>query len=462
MNKQLAFQSIEELAPLIEKKEVSPVEVATAIINRAETLDKELNAYIQLNQDSIIKNAQLAEEEIMDDKYLGSLHGIPIGLKDNIYVKNEITTIGSKIHKDFVPDYDATVVKNLRETGAILTGKMNMHEYGYGGTTNNPHHGTCRNPWDMNRIPGGSSGGSAVAIASDIAIATLGSDTAGSVRIPASHCGAVGLKPTYGRVSSHGGFPLAWTLDHIGPITKTVFDSALLLEHIAGYDQNDPVSANKKTQPYSKQLSGNIDQMVIGIEEEYFFKEIDEPIEKSVRQAIKQLEEMGAKVVPISLPSLPYLSFTDWVILGSEALTIHHKNLIERPNDFGDDVLELMAFSEVFSAKDYLQAQQIRQKISTEVSEVFETVDAIISPTTPTFPTLIGGDMGNPSRMTGLANLTGIPAISVPCGLHDGLPIGMQIMGPAFKEENILNLAYAFEKTNPLQGKKPNLESIQL
>src|SRR5699024_300046 len=236
---ELRMKSIEELAPLLKNKQISPVELTESILSQAQNTNELLNAYINIYEHEALQNAEKAEKEIIQGKYRGKLHGIPVGLKDNLYIKDKVTTMGSKIHQYFKPDFDATVVKNLKNAGAILTGKLNMHEYALGITTNNPHYGPSRNPWDPIRTPGGSSGGSAVAVSNYMATAALGTDTGGSIRIPASACGIVGLKPTYGRVSKYGCFPEAWTLDHVGPMTQTVQDAFTLLQVIEGFDKND-------------------------------------------------------------------------------------------------------------------------------------------------------------------------------------------------------------------------------
>src|SRR4051812_28106014 len=283
MSEVLAKKTISELAPLLQRREISPVEVTQSVLDRTKKLNDSINAYIDINNEKqVLQSAKLAEKEILKGSYRGALHGIPLALKDILYFKGEKVTMGSKIHQNFIPDSDATVVAKLKEAGALFTGKLNMHEYAYGGTTNNPHFGPCRNPWDLDRIPGGSSGGSGAAVASDMTIASLGTDTAGSIRIPASICGIVGLKPTHGLVSKYGCFPLSWSLDHIGPMTKTVEDAAILLECITGYDENDATSVKSSPFNYNKALTGDIKGRVIGIEEDFFFNMIDHDVDSLV------------------------------------------------------------------------------------------------------------------------------------------------------------------------------------
>lgn len=468
MNKNLLNLAVEELAPLLKNKSLSPVELTKEVLNHAERSQSQINAYMDVYRVDAEKAARQAEQEILNGQYRGMYHGIPMALKDNIYVKNKKTTMSSKIHENFVPNYDATVVEKLRDAGVIFTGKLSMHEYAWGITNNNPHYGAVRNPWDLNKIPGGSSGGSGAAVAVGSSVASLGTDTAGSIRIPASACGIVGLKPTHGLVSKYGCYPLAWSLDHIGPMTKTVKDAAGLLEIIAGHDKNDPTSINRPQEDYLSKVTGDIKDLVIGIDEDYFFNQVDTDINNLVRTSIQRLVDLGAKVETVKLPTLQYAEWAELVTSLSEASTIHHSDLQKRPDDFGDDIRLLFELGELPSAVDYLQAQQIRRQLKQEFQEIFTKVDVLISPTLPVAPNTIGDDfvdlngqqvdlIDNIIRFTGPANLTGIPALSVPCGFKGNLPIGLQIMGPACSEAQLLNIGYAIEQTNPLQGKKPSL-----
>ncbi|OLO42459.1 glutaminyl-tRNA synthase (glutamine-hydrolyzing) subunit A [Alkalihalophilus pseudofirmus] len=456
---ELAKKTIAELAPLVESKELSPVEITEAVIKRTKEYNPTINAYIDINEETALEAAKAAETEISNGNYKGVLHGIPLALKDILNFKGETVTYGSKIHKDFVPDFDATVVAKLKEAGSVFTGKLNMHEYAWGATTDNPHFGACRNPWDLQRNPMGSSGGSGAAVAADMTIASLGTDTGGSIRMPAAACGIIGLKPTHGRVSKYGCFPLSWSLDHIGPMTKTVEDAAILLEYIAGYDEKDPTTIEKPIEAYSNYLTGDIKGKVIGIIEDYFFQDIDNGIEKTVRDGIKQLESMGATVEVIKVRSLKYAMYAEYITILAESSTIHARNIQTRPNDFGEDVRLNLKLGMVPSGVDYLQAQQIRRMIDMEFLKAFEKVDVIIGPSLPVAPPTIGIDTTSQGvRLSCPANLTGLPSISVPCGISEGLPVGMQIIGPAFKEAEILNFAYALEKTNPLNGIRPSFE----
>lgn len=465
MSSNLNEKSITELAPLIESKEISPVEVAEDVIAQIEVLNDKVNAYIDVKSEKILKQAEVAEAEVLSENYRGPLHGIPMAIKDNIYFANEVTTMGSKIHQNFVPKDDATVVNLLRDAGVTFTGKLNLHEYAWGATNNNPHFGPCRNPWDLERISGGSSGGSGVSTASHMTIAALGTDTGGSIRIPSSFCGITGLKPTHGLVSKYGAFPLAWSLDHIGPMTKNAKDAAYVLEAIAGYDPKDPTSVKVNSSCYSNELTGDVKGLKIGIIEDYFFNNVDSDVEESVRNAILSLEKEGATVEVVKA-SFSRVVYAEMITITTEASAIHHDNLIEREEDFGDDVRFLLKLGEIPSAVDYLQAQQIRLQLNRELKELFNYVDVLITPTLPILPPKIGQDIVSLNgsdvsfldhiiRFTGPFNLTGLPAVSVPCGFVNNLPVGMQIVGPAFAEGRILNVAHTLEQIHPEFKKTP-------
>jgi aspartyl-tRNA(Asn)/glutamyl-tRNA(Gln) amidotransferase subunit A len=468
MNKELASKSIGELSPLIREKQISSVEVTEAILDRVEKYNPQVNAYIKVNADQAMESAKQAESEIMKGHYRGALHGIPMALKDIFYVKGEVATMGSKIHKDFIADYDATVVSKLKEAGVIFTGTLNMHEYAFGVTNNNPHFGPCRNPWNLETIPGGSSGGSGAAVAANMTIASLGTDTGGSIRIPASLCGIVGLKPTHGRVSKYGVFPLSWSLDHAGPMTKTVTDAAIIMEAIAGYDKNDPTTIDVPKVLYTDYLSEDIKGLVIGIDEDYYFKNVDPEVEKLVRDGIETLKTMGAIVKTVSIPSIYHTYYSMMMTCFGEAGAIHLNNLKKRPQDFGGDVRLSLELGAIPSAVDYVHAQQLRLKIINDFAEAYKSVDVIVTPTLPFTAPLIGqnsvmlngvesGVFDQLPRLTSPTNLTGLPSISVPCGFSKGMPVGMQIIGKAFQEEMILKVAYAYERSNTLSSLKPLL-----
>lgn len=467
MNKELAQYSISELAPLIKTKTISPVEVLDSVLEHIHLKNDTLHAFIETFEDEARDGATKAEKDIINGRYKGPLHGIPMATKANIYIKGKNINIGSHIHRDFVPDYNATVINKLQEKGVILTGTLNMHEYAYGFTSDNPYYGTCRNPWDINKIPGGSSGGSASAVSADMIIASLGSETGGSLRAPASFCGIVTMKPTYGRVSKYGCFPMAWSLDHVGPMTKTVKDSAILLQAMAGHDEHDPSSSRVPVDQYTSYLNQDIKGMVIGINEAFFFNNVDQDVEALVRSAIQELEKMGAKIEMVDFSTLDNALFAMMMTMASEATTIHHENLLKRPEDFGIEVRTELLFGETISAVDYLQAQQIRRQIRDEFHDVFKKVDVIIGPTLPFTASPVGSDFAtlngeqvtlaeHVSRFIRPTTLAGIPAMSVPCGLSDGMPVGLQILSGPFQEGKLLQVAHAVELLNLMEGKKPD------
>lgn len=460
MADELALMTIAQLHPLLEAKQISPVELTESVLRRVEQYDGIINSYISKTPEDALAAARQAEKDIQAGNYKGKLHGIPLALKDIFDFENETVTIGSKIHGNYVPDQDATVVKHLKQAGAFFTGKLNLHEYACGGTTNNEHYGPCRNPWNTNKIPGGSSGGSAAAVAANLTFASLGTDTAGSIRIPSAACGTIGLKPTFGLVSKHGCFPLAWSLDHIGPITKCVEDAAIMLDAIAGYDPKDPNSVAAPKVSYHEQLNADIRGKVIGIEEDFYFHLVDDQIAREVKNSIQKLEQLGARIEIVKIPHLKYTTFAEFVTFASEAGVIHRENIRKRPEDFGTDVRMILRASTMISSADYLQAQQIRLLLKEDFLKAFQKADVIVAPTLPLKTPDIGQQWkdinGTPRnvdedilRLTCPANLAGLPAISVPCGFADGMPVGLQIMGKAFAELEILNVAYAFEQVQP-------------
>ncbi|GAB3267355.1 amidase [Arthrobacter pigmenti] len=466
MTDDVVARSITEVSLLIKNRELSPVELTRMVLDRVQAYDDTLRSYISVYDDGAMRSAKRAETEIVTGEYRGPLHGIPMGVKDNLYVQDRVTTIGSKIHRDFVPAYSATVVEKLKQAGAVLTGKLNLHEYALGTTTDNPYFGTCRNPWNLDKSPGGSSGGAGAAVAGGLATAALGSDTSGSIRIPAAACGVVGLKPTYGRVSKHGCFPEAWSLDHVGPMTRTVADSAMVLDAISGYDGNDPSSLKLPATDTWCHLSSDIAGTVIGIDEKFFFRDVDDAIAASTLDAIAVLESLGASVRRVDIAGLNRAEEALTVIDTAETSTVHHPNLCDRPGDYGSDVRLLLKRGHRPSAVEYLLSQEVRGQLSKAFEEVFHDVDVMISPTLPMRTPAIGEqeidvngrtvDASDSSmRLVGVANLLGLPALSVPCGVLDGMPIGMQMVGPARGEQKVLDLGHAYEYNRPIGGLIP-------
>lgn len=452
----LLSHSIGELARLIAERAISPLDLIGESVESISRCNPNLNAFISYYLEDALERAKVAADEISQGYYRGMMHGIPVALKDNLYIRGKVTTMGSAIHSEFVPDFSATAALRLEAAGAINMGKTLLHEYALGVTSENPHFGTCRNPWDMTKISGGSSGGSAVAVASSLVKAALGTDTSGSIRIPAAICGVVGFKPTYGRVSKHGCFPEAWTLDHVGPMTSTVTDAAIVLDVISGHDYADPSTLNLLPTSTHDSLVTSIDGLTIGIEQDFFFDQIDTTIADVTQIAIKNLEEAGVAFTPVKIPTLAYSTYATTIIDISETTTVHAARLRNDPNSFGDDARSLIELGHRPSAVDYLHAQQIREKVQSEFREAFTQVDAIISPTLPirtpslgaATTTLNGHDVDTVEalmRLVGPANLVGLPAISVPGGTIDELPVGVQIIGPRLREATVLKIALALE-----------------
>ncbi|MFA5667740.1 MAG: amidase [Balneolaceae bacterium] len=460
--------TIEELHQQIKSKQLSPVELTQALLQQIKNTDSRLNAFITVYEEEALAAAKVAESEIVAGNIKSKFHGIPIALKDNIFHQNHLTTMGSEIHRNFIPTYNATVVDKLVNAGAILLGKLNLHEYALSITSSSIHFGPVKNPWNLDKIPGGSSGGSAAAIAVGSTPVSVGTDTAGSIRIPAAACGIVGLKPTRGLVSAYGVYPLSWTQDHVGPMAKNVKDTAALLEIIAGHDEKDAVSIDAETTDYTSHLDGDVSSLTIGVEEDYFFKDIDSPIEKATRNVIQSLVEKGAKVKEVKIPALKDMDWAGFTFSVSEASVVHYDSIIERPEDIGEDIRGFLQMGASPASELYANALKVREQLIKEFTEVFNEVDVIISPTLPVFPnnigevqTLLNGEkvdlLPNFIRLTGPANITGLPALSVPSGVHEGLPMGIQIIGNALDEKTVLNVGYAIEQLNLMEGRKPKI-----
>ncbi len=481
---ELCKLSIDEARSAIDKGEISPVELTKAVLGRIEAVEDKIRAYVSVTGDSALAKAKEAEGISSKGK---TLLGIPIAIKDNICTENVRTTCSSKILDNFIPPYESTVTTALKSHGYILAGKTNLDEFAMGSSTENSAFGPTRNPWDITRVPGGSSGGSAAAVASDMCIAALGSDTGGSIRQPAAFCGVVGLKPTYGRVSRYGLVAFASSLDQIGPITKNVRDSAILMNIISGHDPCDSTSANLPVPDFTSVLGRDIKGVKIGIPKEYFIEGIDGEIDASVRNAIKKLESLGAIPVEISLPHTDYAIAAYYILATSEAssnlarydgvkygLRVEGKDLIDmymktRQQGFGAEVkrriiLGTYALSSGYYEAYYKKAQQVRTLIRRDFEKAFEIVDLIVTPTAPTPAFKIGEKIEDPLQMyltdifTISVNLAGVPGISIPCGFTTGgLPVGLQMIGRHFDEESVLKVAYAYEQDTEWHKRKPIL-----
>jgi len=475
-----------ELVPLISKGEVRPHEIIIDVFKRIQEVEGKVKAYITLTVEKAYDMAREAENAIFSGKK-NLLTGIPIAVKDNICTKGILTTCASKILYNFYPPYESTVTSKLLSNKYILIGKTNMDEFAMGSSTENSGFHVTKNPWDLERVPGGSSGGSAAAVAADECIAALGSDTGGSIRQPASFCGVVGLKPTYGRVSRFGLVAFASSLDQIGPITKCVADAALLMNVIAGYDPMDSTSAPIESSDFTEYLGKEVKGIKIGIPKEYFIEGMDKEVEERIKDAIKELESLGCIPVEISLPHTEYAVATYYIIATSEAssnlarydgvkygLRVQGKDLLEmymktRSRGFGTEVkrrimLGTYSLSAGYYEAYYKKAQQVRTLIKNDFEKAFEKVDFIVTPTAPSPAFKIGEKIDDPLQMylsdifTISVNLAGVPAISIPCGFSEkGLPVGLQIIGKPFDEAGILQLAYAYEQLTPWHKMKPLL-----
>ena len=466
---ELCYLSAGQLSRLIQSKEVSPVEVVEAHLARIEALEPTLNSFITLLPDQAMAAARQAEQEIQAGRYRGPLHGVPLGLKDLYYARDVRNTSGSRIFDDFVPDYDCTVGARFKEAGTILLGKLNLHQFAFGPTGENPDYGHMHNPWDPELISGGSSGGSGSASASGQCTLTMGTDTGGSIRIPSALCGLAGLKPTYGRLSRYGITVLSWSLDHPGPMTRTVEDCALVMNAVAGYDPNDPASANVPVPDYTGALTGDIRGLRVGVPKEYFEVPVDPQVEQAVRRAIEVLGEMGATVTEVSWPMYHQAAPISTAILMAEAAAYHSKLVRTHGSQMYPPVRTRIESGLFITAAEYLQAQRARTLFTHQSRDLFNDVDVLVGPMEPITAHKIGASdvqvgetvMGSTPALTQYTrpfNLNGFPAITVPCGFSDdGLPIGLQLAGRPFDEETVLRAAHAYEQSTGWNNRRPPL-----
>lgn len=476
--KELGRLSISEISPRIKKREISPVEVTRFFLSAIERHNPALNAYITVTQEMALADAQRAEKEIRRGNYRGPLHGVPFSLKDTIATRGVRTTAGSKILSEWKPDFDATVVTKLKEAGAILLGKTNMHEWAGGGTTINPFYGTTRNPWDLKRITGGSSGGSAAAVAAQLCLTSIGTDNMGSVRNPAAMCGIVGLKPTYGRISRFGDVPGTGgdSTDHLGIFTKTVKDCALVLAAVAGHDPKDPLSADEPVPKYSRSVGQAVRGLRVGLLSGYFDDLVVTEVKDAFVRAVGVLESLGMKTEEISIPHMDLVpaaqNCTSWV----ERASAHIEHLKSRPRDYSPAFLYRQIAALMIPAATYVTAQRVRRVICQEFDDALERVQVIVAPTVEfPAPTIeecdlgyveadgkrmsLRGSRGNAGIQCTLPfNLMGLPAISVCCGFSSlGLPIGMQIVAAAFQESMVFRVAHAYERAAGWHERAPRL-----
>ncbi len=473
-----------ELADQLRDGRLDPADVLTAQLARIAALNPALHAYIETFE----SQARARVEALQRQPARGRLWGVPIAIKDNICITGEPATCASKILQGFRPPYSATVITRLEAAGAVLLGRTNQDEFAFGSSTETSCYGVTRNPWDVERIPGGSSGGSACAVAADLAAVALGSDTGGSIRQPAAMCGIVGLKPTYGRVSRYGLIAFASSLDQIGPLAKDVRDAALLLSVIAGGDPRDSTCPAVPVPDYAAALTKDVRGVKIGVPQEYFVEGADPDVSAAIEQAIKQLEQLGAVIKRITLPHTPYAVATYYIVATAEAssnlarydgvqygLRDGSERLLDmyertRAAGFGDEakrriILGTYVLSHGYYDAYYLKAQKVRTLIRRDFEEAFTTVDAILTPTAPTAAFALGEKMSDPLQMylsdifTISANLAGVPALSLPCGFtREMLPIGLQVLAAPFREETVLRVAHAYEQATDWHRRSPPLQ----
>jgi aspartyl-tRNA(Asn)/glutamyl-tRNA(Gln) amidotransferase subunit A len=464
----LAYADIAEIAPRIRAGEITATQLTQACLDRIGRYDARINAFITLLADSALAQAKQLDEERSTGTYRGPLHGIPIAHKDLYYTRGVRTTAGSKILADFVPDHNATVVSKLEAAGMVLLGKVGLHEFALGGTNNNPHYGAVHNPWDLDRIPGGSSGGSGAALAAGFCLAATGSDTAGSIRIPAHACGISGLKPTYGRVSCFGVVPLAWSRDHPGPMARSIRDCALLLNAMAGYDSRDSASVDRDVPDFTADLERGVHGLRVGVPTNHFTDQVQADVLSAWRLAVAQLESLGAELVEVSVTTDLYSPGAS-PARQAEPAAFHADWLRERPADYGDDVRMSLQSVGQATAVDYVKSERARSSLLLEMRSLFDRVEVLVTPTLPITATRIGDRevdidgqrvplMPQMIRFTLPFNQTGYPAASVPCGFdRHVLPIGLQIAGRPWEESTVLRVAHAYQQSTNWHHLRPTL-----
>ena len=450
--------SLSELSHALRTRVLSPVGVTEALLARIE--GDETNAFITVTAERAMEDAARAEREIRDGDDRGPLHGVPVAIKDLVYTEGVRTTMASAFFEDHVPRRDAAVARRLREAGSVLLGKTNTHEFAYGPTGDRSFFGPTRNPRDPARITGGSSGGSGAAVTAGLCYGAIGSDTGGSIRIPAALCGVVGMKPTFGRVGKSGVFPLAWTLDHVGPLTRTVGDNALLLSTLAGHDPEDPYSVDRPPEDFARDLRRGIRGAAVGVPADFFFEHVDGEVEARVREAVEVLRDRGAEIRKVEIPNVWETLHDQRLTLAAEAYAVHEERLESDPDKFDDQGLERLLRGEDLRAYRYANAQRRKLLSRREFEEVLDRVDVILAPSVPIPATEIGQRRTSINgheeavysaltRLTGPTNLNGLPSLSVPCGTTaSGLPVGLQLIGRPFDEATLYRFGYAYEESS--------------
>jgi aspartyl-tRNA(Asn)/glutamyl-tRNA(Gln) amidotransferase subunit A len=457
-NQELCFLSLAQQADLIRDRSASPVEVVESVLRQIERVDGKLNCYITVMRDAALAAARQAAEEISRGGYRGSLHGIPIALKDLFYTEGVRTTGGSRILSDFVPAEDGTAVARLKLAGAVIIGKTNMHEFAYGTLSSNPHYGDVCNAWDPDRVAGGSSGGSAVAASAYMCSGALGSDTGGSIRIPAGLSGVVGLKPTYGRVSRYGALPCAWSLDHVGPLTRTAEDAAIILSAIAGYDPKDASSSLEPVPNYVADLQGGVNGLRVAVLREYVTDPMEPEVLALFQASMDVLRSLGMSIDEVSMPIVDVAVGASTAILSSEVSSYHEEWLRTRADEYGSDVRSRLESGLLIAATDYVKAQRVRGLMTEQFTELMHRYDALVYPSIPVTAARRDEDtielegQREPKgpvmvRHTRLFNLVSFPAISVPCGFDSrGLPAGLHIATAPFTDGLALRIAHSYQQ----------------
>ncbi|MBI4497278.1 MAG: Asp-tRNA(Asn)/Glu-tRNA(Gln) amidotransferase subunit GatA [Chloroflexi bacterium] len=462
MSADLGYLSIAEAAARFRNRTLSPVEVVEALLDRIDALDGRLHAYLAVMAESAMAEARQSEQELLAGQDRGPLHGIPIALKDLYATAGTLTTAGSPVLADWVPEEDATVVTLLRQAGAVNLGKLTMHEFAFGPPALDDPYPPARNPWNLDHVPGGSSSGSGAALAAGLCLGSLGSDTGGSIRGPASFCGITGLKPTYGRVSRAGVVPLAWSLDHVGPMTRSAEDCALMLQAIAGYDPKDPASSPAPVPDYRATLGQGLAGVRLGVCRPYFLdhEALDPDVRQGVEQAIAELRGAGASVVEVGLPHAEQARIANTVIMLAEAYAYHEQTLQTRGHLFGKRLRLRLLEGGLLRASDYLQAQRTRSLFQEELGAALRQVDVLITPTSvrpaSSWATFDPAATARDPSYTAPFNLTGVPVLSVPCGFSAaGLPLGMQIVGRSLDEATVLRVGHAYQQLTDWHTRQP-------
>jgi len=472
----LAFATIEELAALLAKRKISPVELTELFLRRIERQNPALNAFLTVTAEPALAAARRAEKQLLrprgSRREHSALLGVPLTLKDNIWTRGIRSTAGSKILRDFIPSEDSTVARKLARAGAVMIGKTNLNEFAYGITGGNAHYGPVHNPWALDRISGGSSAGSAAAIAAGLCAGSVGTDTGGSIRVPSALCATVGLKPTFGRVSVFGTMPLAPSLDHIGPLARSVADAAILLGLIAGRDPLDPTSSPRPVEDFRSVLRKPFRKFRLGRPREHYWDKLDAEVRRSAEAAVRGMEKRGAVVREVSLPHLKESLDAATEVSLAEALHVHEAAgyFPARAAEYGEEVRQRIDAGGKVPAHRYLAGFDVRKRLLAEFDAAFQDVDAIVAPTVPVPAPLIGAEsvpvdgeqIGVRPALVGHsrpANFTGLPAISIPCGFtRDGLPVGLQLIGRAFDEATLLRIAYSYESANDWRARHPRIE----